>query len=147
MGDSERSIAAPLDVLSGKMETGIQVWAIRNDLVKELHLTKYKGLPQHVGLMLLFSGGPWGSYNKMGQWIPDVLEVESCCKKIRKPTPTKNRKRWPPVAPNWQNYLTHCKTVVHVANLLKLDAKALKRAVRRKYPPERRRKLACRKKT
>lgn len=62
---------------------------------------------------------PVGKFDKAGRWYPSEEETCECCKYIRTPS-----RAWP------YSYMTHCRTIEHVAHLYNVDAKELRRAVR-----------------
>ena len=67
---------------------------------------------------------PDGTFDKAKRWYPSDHEWQWCCKSVRGPS------RNFPYA-----YLTHCRSSVHIATMLKVDPVALRRAVNilRKY--------------
>ena len=62
---------------------------------------------------------PDGTFDRAGRWYPSDEEYQSCCDKIRGPT-----RAFP------YSYMTHCRTVEHVANLCGVDARDLRQRVR-----------------
>ena len=64
---------------------------------------------------------PIGTFDDAGRWFPDRdLEWRDCCDDIRHPS-----RQYP------YSLMTHCRTIVHVANLYGKDPRRVRRAARR----------------
>ena len=63
---------------------------------------------------------PDGSFDKSGRWYPSEAEECECCKSIRSPS-----RSYP------YSYMTHCRSVEHVANLFGQDPKIIRAIVKR----------------
>jgi hypothetical protein len=61
---------------------------------------------------------PAGKFDKAGRWHPSDAEQQTCCDSIRYPS-----RAYP------YSYMTHCRTVEHIANLCGVDPKEPRRAV------------------
>ena len=62
---------------------------------------------------------PQGRGDNGGRWYPSEEERQACCEAIRTPS-----RAYP-----W-SYMTHCRTMPHIANLYGVDLSSLRRAVR-----------------
>ena len=62
---------------------------------------------------------PDGKSDASRRWYPSSQESQSCCRGIRAPS-----RAYP-----W-SYMTHCRTVAHIANLYDVDEPALRRLAR-----------------
>ena len=62
---------------------------------------------------------PDGKTDKGGRWHPSAAEAKDCCRGIRIPS-----RAWP-----W-SYMTHCRTMTHIANLYDVAETDLRRASR-----------------
>jgi type II secretory pathway pseudopilin PulG len=62
---------------------------------------------------------PDGKADKAGRWHPTPAEAQPCCRGIRTPS-----RAWP-----W-SYMTHCRTIAHLANLYDVNITDLWRASR-----------------
>jgi len=62
---------------------------------------------------------PDGKPDKGGRWHPTPAEAQPCCRGIRSPS-----RAWP-----W-SYMTHCRTMTHIANLYDVDETDLRRVSR-----------------
>ena len=62
---------------------------------------------------------PDGSFDRGGRWYPSEAEEQPCCDCIRRPS-----RAWP------YTLMTHCRSVVHVANLYGVDPREVRRAVK-----------------
>lgn len=62
---------------------------------------------------------PRGRFGTAGRWYPADEEMRDCCIGIRAPS-----RRWP------RSYMNHCRTMAHVAQLLGVDIKELRKAVK-----------------
>ena len=62
---------------------------------------------------------PSGHFDKHKRWSPNASERCDCCECIRSPSAT-----YP------FSLMTHCRTVNHVANLLKVNPKLVKQAIK-----------------
>lgn len=69
---------------------------------------------------------PSGRQDNGGRWYPSDDERCSCCNSVRSPS-----RSWP-----W-SYMTHCRTINHVANLYGVPVADVRRAVREIEPPTR----------
>jgi hypothetical protein len=69
---------------------------------------------------------PDGKFDKAGRWYPSASEEQSCCSGVRGPS-----RAYP------YSYMTHCRSVEHIANLYGVDARELRKAVRKASPPVR----------
>lgn len=67
---------------------------------------------------------PDGKFDKQGRFYPSEKETCSCCNSVRSPS-----KRFP------YSYMTHCRTITHVAHLFDVDLNELRREVKRLNPP------------
>ena len=61
---------------------------------------------------------PDGSFDKAGRWYPSDSEECECCKSIRGPS-----RSYP------YSYMTHCRSVEHVAHLNRLEPKMLRKLI------------------
>lgn len=66
---------------------------------------------------------PKGKFDNAGRWYPSTEEHCDCCNGVRGPS------RAHPYS-----YMTHCRTIAHVANLYGVDVKDLRREVKRLEP-------------
>lgn len=66
---------------------------------------------------------PAGSFDKAGRWYPSESETCACCSSVRSPS-----RSFP------YSYMTHCRTMAHVANLFGVSATDLRKEVRRLDP-------------
>jgi hypothetical protein len=62
---------------------------------------------------------PSGDFDKAGRWYPSDEEKQDCCSSIRGPS-----RRWP------MSYMVHCRTLKHVANLMGVDLKEARKALK-----------------
>lgn len=69
---------------------------------------------------------PDGHTDRGGRWYPSDSECCHCCANVRTPS-----RSWP-----W-SYMTHCRTIGHVANLYGVPVADVRRAVREIEPPKR----------
>lgn len=67
---------------------------------------------------------PHGKTDKAGRWYPSDSERQSCCKQVSAPT-----RSYP-----W-SYMTHCRTIKHVAAQYGVDEKEMKRMLLKKNLP------------
>jgi hypothetical protein len=68
---------------------------------------------------------PDGTFDKRGRWYPADCEEQPCCAFIRSPSA-----RWP------YSYMTHCRTVGHVAALHGIPVGDLRRYLRTGRMPD-----------
>jgi len=66
---------------------------------------------------------PAGKFDNAGRWYPADAERCECCNAVRSPS-----RAFP------YSYMTHCRTIAHVANLYGVDVKDLRREVKRLEP-------------
>ena len=66
---------------------------------------------------------PAGKFDNAGRWYPADAEHCECCNAVRSPS-----RAFP------YSYIKHCRTIEHVAHLYGVDAKALRREVKRLEP-------------
>lgn len=66
---------------------------------------------------------PTGKFDKQGRWYPVDAERCECCNAVRSPS-----KNYP------YSYMTHCRTMGHVANLFGVSEKDLRKEVKRMEP-------------
>ena len=66
---------------------------------------------------------PAGSFDKAGRWYPSSTEHCDCCDSVRGPS-----RAYP------YSYMTHCRTMAHVANLHGASLSELRKEVRRLEP-------------
>lgn len=62
---------------------------------------------------------PHGRFDDAGRWIASAAEYCECCEDIRMPS-----RAYP------YSMMVHCRSIQHVANLYKVDATAVRRAVK-----------------
>jgi hypothetical protein len=63
---------------------------------------------------------PAGKFDNAGRWYPSEAEECDCCNAVRSPS-----RSYP------YSYMTHCRTMAHVAHLFSVDVKDLRREVKR----------------
>lgn len=68
---------------------------------------------------------PDGKTDNGGRWYPSDEERCTCCDSVRGPS-----RAYP-----W-SYMTHCRTITHIANLFGVEESALRKAVRVVRPPK-----------
>jgi hypothetical protein len=66
---------------------------------------------------------PTGKFDNAGRWYPSESETCSCCSSVRSPS-----RSYP------YSYMTHCRTMAHVANLYGVSVSELRKEVRRLDP-------------
>ncbi len=66
---------------------------------------------------------PSGKFDKVGRWYPSEAETCDCCSSVRSPS-----RSYP------YSYMTHCRTMAHVANLYGVSVADLRKEVRRLDP-------------
>jgi len=62
---------------------------------------------------------PAGKTDSGGRWFPSDSESQACCSHVRPPS-----RAWP-----W-SYMTHCRTIAHVAHLFGVEESELRAAVK-----------------